>query len=169
MTFLELTRTRFSTRNFMSENIEKEKLDYIIECARLAPSAVNYQPWKLVVVQSEEQKQKIRECYAKDWFARAPLYIIVCVDVTSAWVRKYDNKNHAEIDAAIASEHICLAASEQGVGSCWVCNFDPARLQKEVPLSPDMCPVAIIPLGYPAELPKQASARKETKEIVLTI
>lgn len=169
MNFLELARKRFSGRNYSPDAIEQEKLDYIIECARLAPSAANCQPWTFVIVKSEEQKQNIRECYTKEWFANAPLYIIVCVNEASAWIRQYDNKNHADIDAAIATEHICLAASEQGLGSCWVCNFDPEKLQNKMRLSADMYPVAIVSLGHLNGLPTHASPRKEIKEIVTII
>ena len=69
MDFLELTKKRFSARNYKSDKVEQDKIDYIIECARLAPSAVNYQPWHFLVVISEEQKQKVRQCYNRDWFA----------------------------------------------------------------------------------------------------
>lgn len=70
MNFLELTKKRFSVRNYKSDRVEQDKIDYIIECARLAPSAVNYQPWHFMVVVSEEQKQNLRQCYNREWFAR---------------------------------------------------------------------------------------------------
>lgn len=91
----ELFRTykkRFSVRNYKSDRVEQDKIDYIIECARLAPSAVNYQPWHFMVVVSEEQKQNLRQCYNREWFVRAPVYIVVCADKSIAWVRKSDNK-----------------------------------------------------------------------------
>ena len=80
MDFLELTKKRFSARNYKSDKVEQDKIDYIIECARLAPSAVNYQPWHFMVVISEEQKKKIQQCYNREWFAKAPVYIVVCAD-----------------------------------------------------------------------------------------
>ena len=81
MDFLELTKKRFSARNYKSDKVEQDKIDYIIECARLAPSAVNYQPWHFMVVISEEQKKKIQQCYNREWFAKAPVYIVVCADL----------------------------------------------------------------------------------------
>ena len=117
MNFLELTKKRFSVRNYKSDRVEQDKIDYIIECARLAPSAVNYQPWHFMVVVSEEQKQNLRQCYNREWFARAPVYIVVCADKSIAWVRKSDNKNHADIDAAIATAvsytHLTLPTTER--------------------------------------------------------
>ncbi len=166
MDFLELTKKRFSARNYKSDKVEQDKIDYIIECARLAPSAVNYQPWHFLVVIGEEQKQKVRQCYNRDWFAKAPLYIAVCVDESEAWVRKSDNKNHADIDAAIATEHICLAATEMGLGSCWVCNFDLDLFRSNFQLPSEKYPVAIISLGYIEKQPEHFSTRKEMAEIV---
>lgn len=166
MNFLELTKKRFSARSYKSDEVEQEKINYILECARLAPSAVNYQPWHFMVIVSEEQKQKVRQCYGREWFATAPVYIVVCVDKTIAWVRKSDNKNHADIDAAIASEHICLAAAEIGLGSCWVCNFDLELFKTHFNLPDEKYPVAIIPVGYIKEQPEHCTARKNIDEIV---
>ena len=112
MNFLELSKQRYSARNYSSDMIEQEKLDYILECARFAPSAVNYQPWHFFVVKSNKPKLLIQQSYPREWFTEAPLYIVVCADNSISWVRKSDNKNHADIDAAIATEHICLAATE---------------------------------------------------------
>ena len=166
MDFLELTKKRFSARNYKSDKVEQDKIDYIIECARLAPSAVNYQPWHFMVVISEEQKKKIQQCYNREWFAKAPVYIVVCADRSEAWVRKSDNKNHADIDAAITTEHICLAATEQGLGTCWVCNFDIDECKHSLGLSANIHPVAIIPIGYPADSKHNPTARKSIDEIV---
>mgnify|MGYP005931166603 FL=1 len=166
MNFLELTKKRFSVRNYKSDRVEQDKIDYIIECARLAPSAVNYQPWHFMVVVSEEQKQNLRQCYNREWFARAPVYIVVCADKSIAWVRKSDNKNHADIDAAIATEHICLAAAEIVLGSCWVCNFDPELFKANFGLSSERYPVAIVSLGYIQEQPDHFTTRKDKDEIV---
>lgn len=169
MDFLELTRKRFSARSYKSDAVEQEKLDYIMECARLAPSAVNYQPWHFLLIKSEAQRQKMQQCYNREWFAGAPVYIVVCVDSAAAWVRKADNKNHGDIDAAIAAEHICLAATALGLGSCWVCNFDVELLQANFRLPAGRCPVAVIPVGYVDEMPERSSTRKGVDEIVTVL
>lgn len=166
MDFLALSRQRYSARNYSSEPVEPEKLDYILECARLAPSAVNYQPWHFFVIKSAHYKQLIQQSYPREWFTGASLYIVVCADRSASWVRQSDHKNHSDIDAAIAVEHICLAATEQGLGSCWVCNFDPDVLAKNLPLTAGMYPVAIIPLGYVKQQPEKSSQRKAMTEIV---
>ena len=169
MKFIELTKERHSVRSYTARLVEQEKLDYILECARLAPSAVNKQPWKFMVVQSPEGKSKICQCYAREWMAEAPLYIIVCAVADEAWTRRYDGKNHADIDAAIATEHICLAAADQGLGTCWVCNFDTARCSEILGLTPSMYPLALIPVGYPADETVPDKKRKDTGEIVTVI
>ena len=165
MKFIELTKERHSVRSYTARPVEQEKLDYILECARLAPSAVNKQPWKFMVVQSPEGKSKICQCYAREWMAEAPLYIIVCAVADEAWTRRYDGKNHADIDAAIATEHICLAAADQGLGTCWVCNFDTTLIRQLFPFEPDTYPVAIIPIGYPDETDRPEAKRKPMDEI----
>lgn len=166
MDFKELVRKRFSARSYRPDAVEPDKLDYILECARLAPSAVNYQPWQFLVVKSEGQKENLRQCYNREWFKTAPLYIVVCADRSAAWVRKSDNKSHADIDAAIAAEHICLAAAAVGLGSCWVCNFDPVAFAKCFALPESVFPVAIVPLGYVDKQPGHLSERKSVEDIV---
>ena len=166
MKFIELTKKRHSVRSYTNRPVEKEKLDYILECARLAPSAVNKQPWKFMVVQSADSKANLCRCYAREWLAEAPLYIIICAVSSEAWIRRYDDKNHADIDAAIACEHICLAAADQGLGSCWVCNFDTELIKQLIPFDAGTSPVAIIPIGYPNETYKPEAKRKPINEIV---
>lgn len=169
MDFLELTKKRFSARSYKSDEVEEEKLNYIIECARFAPSAVNYQPWHFLIVKSEEQKLKVQQSYDREWFAEVPVYIVVCVDRSVAWVRKSDNKSHADIDAAIAAEHICLAATEMGLGSCWVCNFDPDLLKSNFQLPTEQYPAAIVTLGYVDKQPERFSTRKQVDEITTVL
>ena len=116
-----------------------------------AASAVNFQPWRFFVVASDARREALRRCYHREWFAEAPLCIAVCVDESVSWKRKSDGHDHADIDAAIAAEHICLAAAEQGLGSCWVCNFDVPLCREALELPATLRPVVLIPVGYPAQ------------------
>ena len=167
MTFKELSDARFSVRSYTDEAVSKEQLNYILECARLAPSAVNFQPWHFYVVTKAEDKAKLHECYNRDWFKTAPMYIICCIRHDKAWVRKYDQKEHGNIDIAIATEHICLAAAEQGLGTCWVCNFD-AKLCHELFSLPENEEAAVlIPLGHLSpDVEQKEKNRKAIEEIV---
>ncbi len=167
MTFLEIVSARRSVRNYEQKEIESSKLDYILETARLAPSACNRQPWLFIVVKDMENKEKLQACYDRDWFKSAPAYIIACSDHLQSWKRKLDNKDHADVDISIAVEHICLAATEQGLGTCWVCNFDVDLCKKNFNLPEYIEPVALIPIGYPDEnIPSQQTSRKNIFEII---
>ena len=156
--FLELVKSRYSCRAYQSLNVEKEKLDYILECVRLAPSAVNKQPWLFHIVTNEEDKAKIQQCYARDWFNSAPMYIVASILHDEEWVRS-DGKHHGNIDIAIAVEHLCLAATEQGLATCWVCNFDAALCKQLFALPENEEPAVIIPLGYAADEMKQKNRK----------
>ena len=166
---LELIETRYSARSYSDMVVEQEKIDYILECARLAPSAVNFQPWKFIIVESEEKRTALHAGYAQEWFQQAPLYIVVCGDKSQSWTRKKDSHDHADIDAAIAAEHICLAATEVGLGSCWVCNFRPAIVSEVLGIDGEtVYPVAIIPIGYATDTPTEKK-RKSLDETLTRI
>lgn len=162
---LDLIKERYSVRAYTQQPVEQEKIDYILECARLAPSAVNFQPWKFIIVESEEKRTALHACYAQEWFQQAPIYIVVCADKSISWTRRRDGHDHADIDAAVATEHICLAATEVGLGSCWVCNFRPQVVNEVLGLEGDVYPVAIVPLGYAADEPTEKK-RKAIEELV---
>lgn len=165
MKFSELVEKRYSVRSYTEEAVDDSQLNEILECARLAPSAVNLQPWKFIVVRSEEGRKKVCSTYKRDWIQTAPMFIICCVCHDEAWVRKYDQKEHGNIDIAIAAEHICLAATEQGLGTCWVCNFDAVKCSELFNLPSNIEPAVIIPLGHPADEAKPKT-RKAMNEIV---
>ena len=112
MKFLELTKSRYSCRAYKALDVEKEKLEYIMECVRMAPSAVNKQPWRFHVICKEEDRARVQQCYDRDWFKSAPVYVIASILHDEEWVRA-DGKRHGNIDIAIAVEHLCLAATEQ--------------------------------------------------------
>lgn len=161
--FLELVEKRYSCRSYQPQSVEQAKLDYVLECVRLAPSAVNKQPWKFHIVKSEDDKTKLQRCYNRTWFNSAPMYIIASILHNEEWIRS-DGKQHGNIDIAIAVEHLCLAATEQGLGTCWVCNFD-AKLCKELfNLPENEEPAVLIPIGYPADEAKPKN-RKDINEI----
>ncbi|MCQ2253240.1 MAG: nitroreductase family protein [Bacteroidales bacterium] len=167
MTFNELSAFRSSVRKYTSEPVSEADITYILDCARLAPSAVNFQPWKFLVVESEEGREKNHKSYHREWFNDAPLYIICVADHSTSWKRG-DGKDHADIDIAIAAEHICLAAAEKGLGSCWVCNFDPVLTKEYFNLPENEEPCVLIPIGhYPTDLVLNEKKRKTLEEIVV--
>ena len=150
MNFLTLASRRFSVRDFASTPIDREKLDYVLEAGRIAPSAVNAQPWFFVVINDEENKQKLHDCYNRDWFKTAPTCIVICGNHELSWKRN-DGKDHCDIDIAIACQQICLAATEMELGTCWVCNFDAAKCKELFDLPQHIEPIVFIPIGYPKD------------------
>lgn len=170
MKIIDIIRKRSSIRDYSAQPVEQEKINYILEAARLAPSACNLQPWRLLIIQSDEGIEKIRTCYTRDWFKTAPVYIVVCGNHDESWKRSSDHKDHADIDISIATEHICLAATELGLGTCWVCNFDTQRCTELFNIPKECEPVAIIPIGYPSDpdlFEKTPKKRKSTNDIVI--
>ena len=148
MDLKELIADRYSVRAYLPQEVEPEQLEYILECARLAPSAANRQPWLFYVVTTPGAKKKVWEAYPKDWLTNIPAYIVVCKNVDEVWVRSFDGKDSGDIDASIAAEHICLAAAEQGLGVCWICHFNPVILTEALGLPPHIEPVVIFSIGY---------------------
>lgn len=170
MTVAEAISSRYSCRNYSAYKIPgREQIEELLECARLAPSAVNRQPWRFVVVRAGDDagRRAVLDAYPRDWMVSAPCYIVVCGVPAEAWVRGCDGHGHLDIDVAIAAEHICLAATAAGLGSCWVCNFDPAVLSAGLELPEEVIPKVIIPIGYPADAGIPGKKRKPLSEIII--
>jgi len=170
MNFIDIVKKRCSVREYSSQPVEKEKLDYVLEAARLAPSACNLQPWSFYVIQDAEMLQKIHSCYEREWFKTAPVCIAICGNHDTSWKRKlFDNKDHCDIDIAITTEHLILAATEVGLGTCWICNFDSVRCKEILQLPDSEEVIALTPIGYPAKEDVWETAvknRKKMEEIV---
>ncbi len=165
MTFLELAAKRYSLRKFSDQPVEEAKILQLLEAARLAPSAVNYQPCHFIVVTEQELKSRISEGYSQEWFAKAPVVIVACGNHSTSWKRR-DGKDHANIDVAIAVDHLTLAAVELGLGTCWVCAFDAKHVHRVLELPDHLEAIALIPLGYPASDQVPLRKRKELTELV---
>jgi len=157
MDFQALIRARYSVRAYRSEPVDEEKLARILEAARLAPTASNRQPFRVIVMKTAGREAELGRIYPRNWFVQAPLLLAVCAVPSEGWVRKYDGLNAAEVDASIVMTHILLAASEEGLGTCWVGDFDPAVAREVLGLPPEVIPFAFTPLGCPddAEPPKK--------------
>jgi len=172
-TFLDLAKVRSSVRNYSQKAVEVEKLEYILESARFAPSAVNKQPWKIYVITPESDpiiRKNLQSCYNRDWFKTAPYYLILCIQHDQSWHRGSDNKDHGDIDISILAEHVCLAAAEKELGTCWVCNFDAKLCHELFKLGPDEEPAVLIPLGYPADdYIMKEKIRKSLDEIIVKL
>lgn len=164
MELMEAIRSRRSIRRYRPDPVEKEDIEYVLEAARLAPSWANTQCWHFVVVTDEAVKREVAEAgNGNRWIARAPLIIVACADPEKPGTRG-DIPNYL-VDIAIAVEHLILAATDRGLGTCWIGAFDEARVKQALQLPDNLRPVACTPLGYPDEAPP-ARRRKPLDEIV---
>lgn len=168
MNFEVIAKQRFSCRNFKKEEINDPLISKMLEAFRVAPSAVNFQPWHLIVIKSDEQKEKIYATYPREWLKSAPLVILACGDHSISWKRS-DGKDYLDVDVSIAIDHLMLQATELGLGTCWVCNFNQTLLKANFNLPQHIEPIAIIPIGFPAETGdpnRYNSKRKSLKDFV---
>ncbi len=165
MTFRDLAEARFSLRNYDSRPVEQEKIDRLLECVRLAPSAVNFQPCVFYVVTDQVLLAQLQDCYNRDWFKTAPMCIVACGNHQQAWHRKLDGKDHTDIDVAIAVDHLTLAAVDMGLGSCWICNFDAQKCAQVLDLPEGVEPIAMVPIGYAATDERPLKKRKSHDEL----
>ncbi|WP_321344915.1 nitroreductase family protein [uncultured Draconibacterium sp.] len=165
MNLSEIIKNRYSVRNYKDSKVEKELILEILEAARTAPSAVNFQPWHFIVIQNEELLTQLHSCYDRSWFRSAPTIIVACADHLQSWKRPSDGKDSADIDLAIAIDHITLKATELGLGTCWVCNFDVTSCSAILQLPDNIEPIALIPLGY-SDGKRPDKKRKPIDEIV---
>ncbi|MGP1575736.1 nitroreductase family protein [Selenomonas sp.] len=149
MSFLDLAKKRYSCRKISARPVEDEKLQKILEAGDLAPTAHNNQPFHIWLLESAEAMQKVSQ--TTSFIFGAPVAFVVGSKAESAWVRPFDKKNFADVDASIAATHIMLAIEDLGLGTTWVAHFDAPKLKELFPEMADYELVAIFPVGYPAE------------------
>lgn len=149
MEFNDVIHKRESIRSYDPDKpVDRNTLNRILEAGRIAPSASNYQPWEFWVVTSKEMLDKVKPCYTRQWINDAPHILVVSGDMDNAWERS-DGFNSLQTDLAIAMHQIVLAATNEGVGSCWVTNFNPAMLRAAMGFKESVKVFGISPLGYP--------------------
>jgi len=162
--FSDLIRKRYSVRDYEGRPVEEEKLQQVLEAGRLAPTAANRQPFQILVLTTAGRGAELRRIYHRSWFVQAPLLLCICAIRAEGWTR-VDGKVYTDVDAAIAMDHMILAATDLGLGTCWVAAFDPGAAREVLGLPPGVEPVAFTPLGYPADQPR-AKERKDLSDLV---
>ncbi len=167
MDVIDAIKTRRSVRHYKAEKPNRELLTEVLEAGRLAPSACNKQPWRFVCLTGGAKTDEVRKAYERDWINSVTTIIVVIANHTESWHRASDGKDHADVDAAIAIDHMTLRAAELGLGTCWICNFDTSIVRKALSLSDEEEPIALLPIGFPTEesLSKQRTTRKEAGEV----
>jgi nitroreductase len=153
MEFMDLVKQRYSVRAYDSRPVEDEKLEYVLEAARLAPTGSNRQAFQLIVIRTKGRREEMNRLYRGQWFADAP--IVICA------VARPDYG----LNIGIVMDHLILAATDQGLGTCWIGAFDHDAAREILGIPDDMAPVIMATLGYSADKPRTKS-RKEMDEIV---
>jgi nitroreductase len=150
MDVYEAIRTRKSVRGFLDKAVEQDKLERLLNAARLAPSASNRQEWRLVVVTDREKRRRLAEEAAGQRFiAEAPVVIAACAETDGRLMRC--GQACYPIDVAIAIDHLTLAAVAEGLGTCWIGSFDPAVVRRILGIPDQIVVVELLPLGYPRD------------------
>jgi len=164
MDFSQIIAKRYSVRAYKPDPVEPGQLQKVLEAARLAPSAANYQPIQLIVIHTAGRQAELGRIYPKPWFCEAPLVVCVAGIPALGWVRA-DGKPYLDVDAAIYMTYIMLAATEQGLGTCCIASFDIQAARLVLGLPADVEPILFTPLGYPAVQP-EPKERKSLSELV---
>jgi nitroreductase len=166
---MSLTLRRFSCRSFALEPLPRDTLVTLLESARWAPSAGNLQPWRFVVVTAGGQRRALAAAaLGQRFLAQAPAVIVICA-VAEESARLYGARGrelYCLQDTAAAAENLLLAATEAGLGSCWVGAFDEDRVARALALEPGWRPVALVAVGVPTESPDPRRSRRPLDEIV---
>lgn len=165
MSFAELAKKRYSVRAYKQDPVEDSKLNQVLEAAQIAPTAANRQPFRLIVVHTAGKEIELAKINSRPMFVQAPLLIFAVAVPSEAWVHK-DGKNYVDVDVAIIFDHLTLAATELGLGTCWMAAFDRAVAREFLGLPPDVEPIVVTPLGYPAPETLREKKRKPMTELV---
>jgi nitroreductase len=152
MEFTNVIQTRNSIRSYLDKEVEDEKIEYILECARVAPSWVNKQCWRFIVVKNNDTISELaKTSIINRWLKRVPCIIVACGDPTESG-KKNDIEYYA-VDVSIAMEHIVLAAFNVNLGSCWIGGFDEKKVKDILQIPNRIKVVAMTPIGYPSKNP----------------
>ena len=148
MDFRELAEKRFSMRRFSDRKVEREKLENILEVARISPSPENGQPTRILVVEGESGIKAMKGAGLR--FV-APLYLVLCYDRTATWKNPFDSEDYGLAEAAVVCAGIMFEAADQGLGSVYLTTYDTAKMESALGIPPFLALVGIFPIGYPAE------------------
>jgi nitroreductase len=166
--FFDLARRRFSVRKYHDRPVDRGQIDRILEAARVAPTAANYQPFRIIVVDSSEGMKKLA---AGAMTNGAPLAFIICADKEKAFRRPMDNKSMSDIDASIVTDHMMLAATDLGLGTLWMTYFDPGIIREEFNIPENLEPLNILLAGHsalePASPHRHDRMRRRIDELVV--
>jgi len=161
--FMDLLKNRYSVRKFAPKPVEEKKINLILDAGRLAPTACNYQPFKVYVLRSKEALEKLQKCKYSHF--GETLAFIICQDQAKSWKREFDNKFSGEIDASIVTTCMMLEIANLGLGSTWIMHFIPEALVEEFNIPANLVPVSLLVVGHPADDSQPSPRHFERKKI----
>ena len=162
MNFFELAKERYSCRMLTDKPIEPEKIERILKAAIAAPTAKNFQPYKIWKISSAEGLEKIKQ--VTNFTFGAKIILAVGVDTERSFIRPFDEMNFADADGAIVGTHIILAVQSEGLGTTWVGYFDATKLRELIPEMKNYKMIALFPIGYPANDAKPSNRHEERRK-----
>lgn len=166
MEFMDLAKARFSLRSYSDREVEPEKLTKILEAGRIAPTAKNNQPQRIYVLQGESITKAVK---ASRCTFGAPVVLVICYDKNDAAVLPMNSVNFGFVDASIVITQMMLQATELGLGSCWIGLFDEKIIRETLELPDDYVPVALLPLGYAADVATPSERHHDRKPLEQTV
>jgi len=166
MEFSEVVHERRSVRHYSDTPVNREEIELILQAGIAAPSAGNVQPWRFVVVETEEARTRLASALDQRWAAQASVVIVVCVDPRPCKSRYGDRGAllYSIQDSAAATQNMLLAAVDRGLASCWVGAFDEDAVRSALGIKKPITPVAILPIGYSAQASGK-QARRPLSEV----
>ena len=163
MDIFEILQNRRSIRKYLTKNVEKNKLNKILELASLSPSAMNLQPYAFIVISEKSIIKEISLACNQEW--KAPIIIAVCAFPDRAWKRD-DGEEYWKADAAVAMDNISLVAYALGLGTCWIAAFQEEKIKDILQIDPNVRVFALTPVGYPDEKKGPVIKRKSIEDLV---
>jgi nitroreductase len=152
MEFYEVVRTRRSIRRFKPDPVPDDVLGKVLEAVRIAPSGSNRQPWRFILVKDPAMRKRVAEaCGGQMWIAEAPVVVVGCGSDIKYNRGGWMGDRSVLVDVAIGFTHLVLAARAEGLGTCWIGDFDNAGLRDLLGIPEDVNVAAVSPLGYPKD------------------
>ena len=164
MEFYDVIRLRRSIRSYRPVPVPEDALERIAEAVNMAPTACNRQPFRIIVVKDPEKRAAICRVYKAAWLSEAPAIAVIVGNASAAW-KRLEGDSIVDVDCAIAMEHLVLAATEEGLGTCWICAFDRAAADAALNLPKEEHSVAMTPVGYAKNTDLPPQSRKELSAI----
>ena len=167
MEFEKLIKERFSVRSFKQEHLPQSLINKILNAGHIAPTGCNFQPQRILVLNTDEAIEKLKGC-TKCHF-NAPTAMLICHNKDESWKRVYDGALSSPVDAVIVTTHMMLAAQNEGIGSCWVMHFNPEAMRSAFNIPQNIDPVALLVMGYPSDDAKPLDMHSTYRDINETV